>query len=326
MKFTVCFLAFLSAAAGAAYFFELHANFHSVIPDRVYRSAQLSPDTLEKYIARYGIRSVVNLRGPNPDEEWYRLEKETTARLGVSHYDIRSTSERIPRIDQMLDFFHLYETTPKPLLIHCESGIDRTGLFSVIILLLEGKKDLTEIEKELFPLVTFFKAQNSGNLFYDKYRHWLKIKQLTHTRENFQNWVKNDYVDAFGNMRFTIDFINGDLRDYDTVNDLYTYDIDRGKEERLVVDGWALDYLNQSPLAKAEILIDQTPVSRNRYGVPRPDVAKAFGNEVFVNTGWKARHRLASIPDGCHDMSLRLQRTDGSSWTSPPKARLCVSG
>src|SRR5262245_46726283 len=37
-------------------------NFHTVLPGRVYRTAQPSPDRLERLVRGYGIRTVINLR------------------------------------------------------------------------------------------------------------------------------------------------------------------------------------------------------------------------------------------------------------------------
>ena len=55
-------------------------NLHTVIPGRVYRCAQPSPNKLERLVHAHGIRTVLNLRGPNPDQSWYRGER--AARIG----------------------------------------------------------------------------------------------------------------------------------------------------------------------------------------------------------------------------------------------------
>jgi protein tyrosine/serine phosphatase len=45
-------------------------NFHAVVPGELYRSAQLSGSRLERHIQAEGIRTVINLRGPNPGSAW----------------------------------------------------------------------------------------------------------------------------------------------------------------------------------------------------------------------------------------------------------------
>jgi len=44
-------------------YLEEFGNFHEVSKGTVYRSAQLDEDELAEYIDRYGIRSILNLRG-----------------------------------------------------------------------------------------------------------------------------------------------------------------------------------------------------------------------------------------------------------------------
>src|SRR5262249_10308377 len=63
-------------------------NFHEVVPGEVYRSAQLSPQTLEGYIRARGIRTVINLRGENFDEDWYHNEKAACVRAGATFEDV----------------------------------------------------------------------------------------------------------------------------------------------------------------------------------------------------------------------------------------------
>src|SRR5438128_6914764 len=53
---------------------RLGENFHIVIPGCVYRSGQLSSESLAERADREGICSVINLRGANPGQTWYNQE------------------------------------------------------------------------------------------------------------------------------------------------------------------------------------------------------------------------------------------------------------
>ena len=44
-------------------------NFHSILSGRLYRSAQMSSDSLADTIREHGIKTVVNLRGGNADAD-----------------------------------------------------------------------------------------------------------------------------------------------------------------------------------------------------------------------------------------------------------------
>nr|WP_245304823.1 dual specificity protein phosphatase family protein [Rhizobium multihospitium] len=125
------------AAPAAAFGIHLavlqwNGNFHAVIPGELYRSAQLSPTQIETYVRENGIRSIVNLRGENLKHDWYNQEVKTAQRLGVEHIDFKMSARKImtpDRADQLVD---ILRSAPKPILIHCQAGADRTGLVAVI--------------------------------------------------------------------------------------------------------------------------------------------------------------------------------------------------
>jgi hypothetical protein len=68
-------LATLLAAAGlwSLSAFLFNKNFHTVIPNEVYRSAQPSPAALDHWITEFGLRSVINLRGVRIESHCSRL-------------------------------------------------------------------------------------------------------------------------------------------------------------------------------------------------------------------------------------------------------------
>lgn len=74
-----------------AWFFYQYTqtNFHVVLENKVFRSAQLSADELTQKINDYQIATVVNLRSPNPSKDWYIEEKQVTSSLQVKHLDIK---------------------------------------------------------------------------------------------------------------------------------------------------------------------------------------------------------------------------------------------
>ena len=109
-------------------------NFHPVYDHQVYRSAQLSDDQLRAKIEQYGIRSVLNLRGRKPDESWYRDEMAVTRELNVAHADYKLSARKELSAKQMAELVALMKKLPKPLLVHCQGGADRSGLVSALYL------------------------------------------------------------------------------------------------------------------------------------------------------------------------------------------------
>jgi len=68
------------------------------------------------------------LRGENPKQAWYQGEVETSRQLNIKHYDVSLNSHKTPSPQQLTLLKNILETAPKPLLIHCRAGADRTGL------------------------------------------------------------------------------------------------------------------------------------------------------------------------------------------------------
>ncbi|MGK6314577.1 dual specificity protein phosphatase family protein [Neorhizobium sp. DT-125] len=112
---------------------QLRGNFHEVLPGQLYRSAQPSPAALADYLTRYGIKTVVNLRGES-QRPWYKDEVAVTQRLAVEHIDFRMSAGRELTNEESQRLIAILRDAPKPILIHCLAGADRTGLASVIYL------------------------------------------------------------------------------------------------------------------------------------------------------------------------------------------------
>jgi protein tyrosine/serine phosphatase len=107
-------------------------NFHVVEPGRLYRSAQLDPTTLELLVDVFEIRTVVNLRGENPDEAWYENEREVLEAQGVELVDVRMSATALPAREELLKLYDTFLTAEEPILIHCRAGADRTGAAAAI--------------------------------------------------------------------------------------------------------------------------------------------------------------------------------------------------
>ena len=117
-----------------------HHNFHVVSPGLVYRSAQMNADALAAVIPEYGIKSILNLRGAGKGKDWYAAETNTSREFGVQHFDYALSATRELTDDEMDQILATIRDAPKPLLIHCKSGSDRTGLIGALYLYgLEGR-------------------------------------------------------------------------------------------------------------------------------------------------------------------------------------------
>ncbi|MGE5270323.1 MAG: dual specificity protein phosphatase family protein [Thiohalocapsa sp.] len=107
-------------------------NFHAVDEHVLYRSAQLSRAELRSFAQQYGLKSVLNLRGAHPGEAWYDGEVEAGRELGVAHFDYPISAKRVVTGEQIAAILDIVRHAPKPLLIHCRSGADRSGLVAAL--------------------------------------------------------------------------------------------------------------------------------------------------------------------------------------------------
>jgi hypothetical protein len=71
------------------------------------------------------------------------------------------------------------------------------------------------------------------------------------------------------------------------------------------MSGWLVDAGACAPARGVEVRLDGRIVATARYGVPRPDVARTYGNPAYARSGFRAVWSDAGLARGSH--TLRLQ-------------------
>jgi protein tyrosine/serine phosphatase len=136
-------------------------NFHWVIPGEAARSAQGFAGRLDLILVRRGIRAIVNLRGRNPKYRWWRNEEAMCARLGIARFDTALDSRRLPTRDMLVKLLDAFDGAPRPLLLKCSGGQDRTSLAAAIYILNKSGWDAigtAEAQFARYPYMHFPKA------------------------------------------------------------------------------------------------------------------------------------------------------------------------
>lgn len=125
-----------------------NANFHTIVRGEAYRSGQMDAAQLSRAIQAYGIKSIINLRGTNAPG-FYQGELETAKRLGARHYDFSLSANHEITAPQMDEIIRTLREAPKPVLIHCQAGSDRTGLISALYCLALKGETPAQADREL---------------------------------------------------------------------------------------------------------------------------------------------------------------------------------
>ena len=116
-------------------FLSLLYNFHWVVDGEAARSAQAYAGFLRRFLQQHKIRTVVNLRGSNPHHSWWRYEARICRELQIDHCNISVNSRTLPSRATLIEALNAFETSPKPLLIKCSGGQDRTSLVAALYVL-----------------------------------------------------------------------------------------------------------------------------------------------------------------------------------------------
>jgi protein tyrosine/serine phosphatase len=152
----------LTAGSIGAYWgiLQYEGNLHAVSEGVLYRSAQLSKAEIGSAARTYGIKSMLNLRGAHTGQAWYDDEIAASGELGIAHYDYPLSAKRLVTGGQIADILDIVRRAPKPLLIHCRSGADRSGLVAALYRFAETGASPAEADRELsliyghFPYLT----------------------------------------------------------------------------------------------------------------------------------------------------------------------------
>lgn len=177
------------------YYICLGPNFHVLLPGRVYRSSQLTLPELSTAIRRYGLRSVINLRGCCPDQDWYVDETALAAAQGLTHVDVNLSSYMPPNPEELRKLAAALATAPEPILIHCRQGADRTSLAAALALLLKTDATVDDARGQFswrFAHAPFGKAQSLDEAF-ERYPAWLAERGETHTPARLRGWIAHEY-------------------------------------------------------------------------------------------------------------------------------------
>lgn len=107
------------------------------VGDGVYRSNHPDHTRLEKY-KKDGIKAILNLRGKGVRAP-YLFEEESCKALDLELVSIPLHARAPAKREHLLNLFEVFDTIPRPFVLHCKSGADRAGLASALYRLDQGE-------------------------------------------------------------------------------------------------------------------------------------------------------------------------------------------
>lgn len=110
-------------------------NFHWVVPGEAARGAQAWAGFWGPFLERHGIRAIVNLRGRNDDLGWWKSETRIAQTHGMAHLDAMLDSRHLPSQAMLARLLECFVTAPRPFMLKCSGGQDRTSFAAALYLL-----------------------------------------------------------------------------------------------------------------------------------------------------------------------------------------------
>ncbi|MGC8523606.1 MAG: tyrosine-protein phosphatase [Acidibrevibacterium sp.] len=170
-----------------AFFRVFWHNFATVAEGRLYRANHPTPAWLAYAARRYGLRTVINLRGARACGS-DALTRDAAARLGLRHIYAPFESRGAPHRDRILNLAAIFAEMREPALIHCKSGADRAGLAAGLFILIQGGTSAQALA-QLSLRFLHFRHSSTGILdaFFAMYA------REGEGRKPFLDWVREEY-------------------------------------------------------------------------------------------------------------------------------------
>ena len=166
-------------------------NFHWVVPGEASRAMQAWAGGFKPFLQKRGIRAIINLRGRNDDLNWWKKETRQARELGIAHLDAMLDSRKLPTQEMLATLIESFDKAPKPFLLKCSGGQDRTSFAAALYLIHRdgwGAMDAARTQFDRFPYLHFPKIQ----------QRWLKLfpdfAQLDSHGAPLAQWIARNYT------------------------------------------------------------------------------------------------------------------------------------
>jgi hypothetical protein len=190
-KYLYIFIILIVIAAvpgGYAIYLQYNNNFHAVIPNLIYRSNYPTKDALQKVADQYHINSILNVSETQKDYE-YNFAKQHGIAINYIPLIPHGTASK----QQIMQLINIISNSPKPLLIHCVQGADRTGLAAAIAIINYDNYKTLSWSKQMSFRYGVASPNSIGYHVLYPYYNYIKHNKIIDSKQTFINWLNNNY-------------------------------------------------------------------------------------------------------------------------------------
>lgn len=180
-------------------------NLHRIEGTQVYRSAQPDEGLLRRLVNENGLKSILKLNSRNSSARSGQ-EEQIAGQLGLQMVYLPMAMHRLPSRQEMINLLAAIETAPRPMLIHCNAGADRTGLAAVMVAMQRGESFEQAVNQQLS--VRFLHVGVWGedvDEILEQYRDDCRADGVpTGGWEQFKQYILKTYRPGFYDAKLTI--------------------------------------------------------------------------------------------------------------------------
>lgn len=96
---------------------------------------------------------------------WWQKENQVTKECGIKFYNIPMRAQALSKKENIYKLLRVYKEAPRPILMHCKSGSDRTGEAAALWKLEEEKASKKNAFKQLSMRYGYFRHRRPAKYF-----------------------------------------------------------------------------------------------------------------------------------------------------------------
>lgn len=164
--------------------------------------------------------------------------------------------------------------------------------------------------------VTKFRIRGDGAIYYrnEFTINWEESNHIIDLKLVNPPLVNPPKVDYNKSTLYAIDWINGQRQGKDSV---VIEDSSSSNEQIIIISGWAVDQMAKQAAGGMFINIDGKIDIPVVYGTARGDVAKYFGENKYLFSGFTAAISTLLLDKGQHTLSLKIVSADRTAYYMP---------